>query len=201
MASGKHARVSCMKHDRRTQADEIFSFGIWVSRRRQALRLTQQEIASLVGCSVVLVRKIEADQRRPSAQIAERLARALHIAPLDIPEFIRSARAEQMTTHLPPPDRGLISPIVRTLSALHPRSEGNLPAAVSSFIGRKRELDELRMLLQRGDIRLLTLTGAGGSGKTRLAIEAVRSLKETFHDGIWLVDLAPIVDPTQVLSA
>lgn len=54
----------------------VLSFGAWVGQRRHALRLTQQEVARLVGCSPILIRKIEADERRPSAATAERLARA-----------------------------------------------------------------------------------------------------------------------------
>lgn len=59
----------------------------------------------------------------------------------------------------------------------------NLPAAFTSFVGRRHEVAEIR--------RLLTLTGVGGVGKTRLALEAARTFGKAFPDGVWLVDLAP----------
>jgi predicted ATPase/class 3 adenylate cyclase len=75
----------------------------------------------------------------------------------------------------------------------------NLPLQLTNFVGRERELDELATLLDRA--RLVTLTGAGGSGKTRLAIEvAARQAKRT-RDGVWLVDLAPVFDTQLVLKA
>jgi predicted ATPase/DNA-binding CsgD family transcriptional regulator len=66
----------------------------------------------------------------------------------------------------------------------------NLPAQRSSFVGREREMLEVRQALAM--TRLLTLTGAGGSGKTRLALEAARDLIEAYPDGVWLVELAPL---------
>src|SRR5215469_6749004 len=64
----------------------------------------------------------------------------------------------------------------------------NLPAPVSSFIGREQELTALRQGLH--EHRLLTLTGAGGTGKTRLALQAATAELERFADGVWLVELA-----------
>lgn len=72
----------------------------------------------------------------------------------------------------------------------------NLPALLTSFIGRAQQLEEVRRLI--ADNRLVTLTGAGGAGKTRLAIEAAKALSEDFDDGLWWVDLAAIADPTVV---
>jgi predicted ATPase/DNA-binding SARP family transcriptional activator len=83
------------------------------------------------------------------------------------------------------------------------RREGrsNLPAPTTSFIGRVRELAQVRSLLARADVRLLTLTGAGGTGKTRLALEAVREVADEFADGAWFVSLAAVADPNLVQSA
>jgi non-specific serine/threonine protein kinase len=67
---------------------------------------------------------------------------------------------------------------------------------LSSFVGREKELAEVKRLLQ--DNRLLTLTGSGGCGKTRLALAAAGELVEDFEDGVWLVDLAPLSDPSLV---
>ena len=72
----------------------------------------------------------------------------------------------------------------------------NLPAQLTSFVGRQREIEEIRPLL--GSTRLLTLTGAGGCGKTRLALQVAAELIDDFRDGVWLVDLAPLSDPDLV---
>jgi predicted ATPase/class 3 adenylate cyclase/DNA-binding NarL/FixJ family response regulator len=71
-----------------------------------------------------------------------------------------------------------------------------LPVALTSFVGRNTELPQLRELLTRN--RLVTLTGAGGAGKTRLAIEIASQLSGEFVDAVWYVDLAPITDPELV---
>ncbi|MFJ5100343.1 LuxR C-terminal-related transcriptional regulator [Streptomyces sp. NPDC088554] len=76
---------------------------------------------------------------------------------------------------------------------------GNLPAALTTFVGRGRALAEVRHRL--GTTRLLTLTGAGGVGKTRLALEVAAASATDFTDGVWLVDLAPVRDPTSVANA
>jgi non-specific serine/threonine protein kinase len=69
----------------------------------------------------------------------------------------------------------------------------NLPAQLTSFIGRRREIEEIRR--QLSSTRLLTLTGAGGCGKTRLALQVAGDLLEQFRDGVWFVDLAPLSEP------
>ena len=73
---------------------------------------------------------------------------------------------------------------------------GNLAQPLTSFIGRARELDELRRLLD--EHRLLTLTGSGGCGKTRLALQAALEARAVFPDGVWLVELAALSDPALV---
>jgi predicted ATPase/class 3 adenylate cyclase len=78
-------------------------------------------------------------------------------------------------------------------------AKGNLPASVDRFVGRQHDSNALRALL--GERRLVTLTGPGGSGKTRLALEVVRSMAAEHADGVWLVDLAPIDDETVIAEA
>jgi hypothetical protein len=70
----------------------------------------------------------------------------------------------------------------------------NLPAPRTSFVGREREVSELVRTLATA--RLVTLTGTGGSGKTRLALEAARDLANTYPGGSWLVELAPLEQET-----
>lgn len=82
----------------------------------------------------------------------------------------------------------------------------NLPAQLTSFVGRQREVAEIVSLLTtfpaggRGE-RLLTLTGPGGTGKTRLSLQAAAELLQHFPDGVWLVELAPVSDPTLVAQS
>ena len=76
------------------------------------------------------------------------------------------------------------------------RVTGNLPAELTSFIGRRGELAEVRRLL--ADSRLVTLTGVGGVGKTRLALRAAAGLRRAFQDGVWLVQLDQVRDEALV---
>jgi predicted ATPase/class 3 adenylate cyclase len=78
-------------------------------------------------------------------------------------------------------------------------TRSNLPPELSSFIGRERQLAEVRDLL--GSRRLVSLVGVGGTGKTRLALQLGRGLVEVYPDGVWLVELAPIADAALVTPA
>src|SRR5664279_4716932 len=80
-----------------------------------------------------------------------------------------------------------------------PAPEHNLPQQMASFIGRERELADLRQLLARN--RLVTLVGVGGVGKTQLGLRAAANCMEAFPDGAWFVDLAPISDATLLPNA
>ncbi len=75
----------------------------------------------------------------------------------------------------------------------------NLPLQMTSFVGREAQLHEVRQLLS--NTRLLTLTGAGGTGKTRLALQVSAKLLEDYPDGVWLVELAPMTDSGMVPQA
>jgi len=75
-------------------------------------------------------------------------------------------------------------------------STGNVPARVTSFVGREAELERLQQLLAAN--RLVTLTGPGGAGKTSLSVELARQVGEGYPDGAWLVDLSPLRDPSLV---
>jgi predicted ATPase/class 3 adenylate cyclase len=93
------------------------------------------------------------------------------------------------------PDLPASFPPLNTLST----GANNLPAQLTTFVGRERELSEVAALL--AECRLVTLAGAGGAGKTRLAIQAARQLQGAFPHGIWLVELAPLADPLLVPQA
>jgi len=103
------------------------------------------------------------------------------------------ARPEQVY-QLQHPELPESFPALKSLST-HPN---NLPQQVTSFIGREKELAEVQERLAQ--TRLLTLTGAGGSGKSRLALQAAADLLERFPDGVFLVELAPLADPDLVIQ-
>ncbi|MBK9711302.1 MAG: helix-turn-helix domain-containing protein [Kouleothrix sp.] len=169
------------------------SFGGWLKLRRKALDLTQDGLASAVGCSLVTIRKLESDERRPSRQIADRLADCLRIAPGELAAFIGMARAEPYLDPAPAADQapGRASPCARS----------NLPMPLTRLIGRKPEVAALRGALLRGDTRLLTLVGPPGIGKTRLALHVAGVLRDAFGDGVYFVDLSAVRDPDLVIGA
>ncbi len=171
------------------------AFGAWLKDRRRMLDLTQVELASEVGCAVVTIQKIEAAKRRPSKQMAERLADVLQVPVVDNPAFLAFARlgstgqrfvAVQNDGHHTWP-RGQHQPT-------------NLPWPPTRLIGREQQLASIKQRLAIGSTRpensrLLTLVGPPGVGKTRLAIEAAASLVVDFADGVYFVSLAPINNP------
>lgn len=95
------------------------------------------------------------------------------------------------------PDLPADFPHLRTLDA----HQNNLPVQLTPFIGREQELDTVQNLLGREDTRLLTLTGPGGTGKTRLGLQTVAELSDRFADGVFFVNLAPIIDPALIMPA
>ena len=91
---------------------------------------------------------------------------------------------------------GLPSDFAPLRSLDNPEYPNNLPTSLNDFIGRQSDLEEVRTLA--GESRLVTLTGAGGSGKTRLALQVAAGLLDHSRDGVWFVELAPVNDPAQV---
>ena len=89
-----------------------------------------------------------------------------------------------------------VGPAGNPVAANEVRSSDALPRPLTSFVGRESDLAEYARLLEH--TRLLTLTGVGGCGKTRLAIELARSVLPLFPDGVWFVDLAPVAAPERV---
>lgn len=117
------------------------------------------------------------------------LERELNLEPA--PET-RRAYEEALAEPAAEPVTGV--PVPEPMAARH-----NLPTPLTSFVGRERESAELKSLLGRG--RLVTLTGIGGVGKTRLALAVARDGLPHFTDGVWWIDLAPLVDPSLVPQA
>lgn len=357
---------------------ELYSFGAWVRRRRKSLDLTQAELANRVGCAESMLRKIEADARRPSRQVAERLANALELPAAERDAFLKAARAELVVDQLALPPQPVVQPhapvslpsgtvtflftdiesstrlweqhpqamqqvlarhdailretvtahggsvvkttgdglhvtFARAMEALHAalaaqralaaeawgavgrlgvrmvlhtgvaeerdgdyygpalnraarlldaghggqvllsqateqlirdylppgvtlrdlgthhlkdldrpehlfqllapdlpaefpplrtleRSSHRLPAQATALIGRQREVQALCDLVRHDGVRLVTLTGPGGIGKTRLALQVAADLTAAFADGVHFVNLAPVSDPELVVT-
>ena len=161
------------------------TFGEWLREQRSLRRLTREEFAKRVGCSVSALRKIEDGDRRPSVQIAELLANCLDVPAEERSTFVRVARGELGVNRL---RREAVSSAASALSS--PTS--NLPVFPSPLIGREREVEQVRELLRDPQCRLLTLVGPGGIGKTRLAIEASARAQDLFTHGAHFVPFAPV---------
>jgi non-specific serine/threonine protein kinase len=159
------------------------TFGELLRQHRVAAGLTQEMLAERAGLSVHGVQKLERGATHPYRDTAQRLEQALQLAPDDQARF-----------------RATVQPVRRHAAVQTPPKAGrpshNLPAGVTSFIGRAQELVEISRRLS--DTRLLTLTGVGGCGKTRLALELARSVLELYPHGVWLVELGPLADPALV---
>jgi transcriptional regulator with XRE-family HTH domain len=181
------------------------SFGRWLRQRRKALDLTQEVLADRVGCSISAIRKIENDERRPSRQIASLLAESLEIPPEEREIFIKVARAESrierldsftLTSQPPDPPTRLI-PASKTFYPETPtNSEAQglahsamLPVPPTPFVGRQKEMAAINCLLENEQCRLVTLTGPGGIGKTRLAIQVASNQQGNFAEGAYFISL------------
>ena len=173
-----------------------YSFGTWIKRRRKALDLTQQQLAQEIGCSPSLIFKIESDERRPSRQMAELLAKKLDIPPEQRSNFLKTARQEKSIASLEtiPPLSG-----IEPAPALK-QNPGNLPVSPTPLVGREHELNVITKQLLEPACRLLTLTGPGGIGKTRLSVEVASQLEAYFTDGVYFISLAGIGMSDSMLS-
>ena len=167
------------------------SFGEWLKRRRKAEGWTQEQLAQQLNCSTITLRKIESEERRPSAQIVERLAEIFKIPSNEQTTFLHFARGDWKS-----------APSVASedapwrVSTTSRRS--NLPASLASLIGREQDIATVREYLSSANIRFVTLIGAPGIGKTRLSIEAVRAELSDFPDGVFFIALAPLGDSSLV---
>ena len=178
--------------------DESISFGDWLRRRRGALGLTREGLGRRVGLSVSAIRKLESDERRPSRETADRLAEELQVPSGERRAFVQVARSELRVDALPSPLLpGDLPAEPEDGPAIQDRH--TLPTPLTSFVGRQGQLEQVQGTLLGEDVRLLTLTGAGGTGKTRLALEIAQRVSDRFPDGVWFVDLSSIADTGLVL--
>jgi len=156
------------------------SFGGWLKRRRKELDFTREELAKQVGCSTIMIYKIEASRRRPSKQIAALLARELKIPPQELDNFIKFARQSD-------------APNTTSDST----TKGIFPS-ITPLIGREAELITLEDMLLVDRKNIITLVGIPGVGKTSLAAQLLRNVEDQFDDESYFVSLVSIHEPDAV---
>jgi non-specific serine/threonine protein kinase len=163
---------------------EARTIGELLRRYRDASGLTQEELAERTGLSSMAISLLErGERRRPQAYTVQKLAEALGLSPADRARFEAAARRSG-------------GPEVPPAPGTPPH---NLPLQLTSFIGTEQKLAQVKQLLASS--RLLTLTGAGGVGKTRLALEVAAEVLGEYPNGVWFVELAPLADSALVPQA
>ena len=166
---------------------ETRSFGELLRDHRRAAELTQEELAERADISRRTISDLERGlYLRPHRDTVRLLAHSLALEADDEAAFFAAARhSEQGSLSVQP---GVVT------------GPSNLPDERTPFFGREQESTALTQLIGRSSERLVTLTGMGGTGKTRLALRVGSALLEAFQDGVFFCDLSALTDPTLVLS-
>ncbi len=165
--------------------DESPIFGELLRSHRTGAGWTQKDLADHAGLADRTVRALERGQRKPYRQNVQALADALHLSEQDTLLLQTAARR----------CGGDASIFVESVTPTY-----NLPVELTTLVNREREVADIMALLQRPSRRLLTLTGPGGVGKTRLALRVAGELRPTFADGVAFVDLGALQQATLVPS-
>jgi len=168
------------------------SFGEWLKRQRMGRGLTQEQLARQIGCAAITLRKIEAEERKPSAEIVEQLIKILEIPQSEKDNFLKFARGDWTKA---PGVSSTTKPWQVTKS-----TRTNLPGTVTPSLGRENQLAEIRDYLLRAEIRLVTLIGPPGIGKTRLGLEVARQSLSDFREGVFLAGMATL-DDSKLIAA
>ncbi|MGE5373614.1 MAG: helix-turn-helix domain-containing protein [Bacteroidota bacterium] len=160
--------------------EKFSTFGDLLKYLRKREELTQRELAIQVGYSDTQISRLEKNQRVPDAETLMALfVPALHVdrEPEWVERLLELARLARLG-ELPEAGKML--------------TPNNLPASLTTFIGREKELAEIIELIRMH--RLVTLTGSGGVGKTRISLKVGVRVLEEYRDGVWLAELAPLGD-------
>jgi len=180
-----------------TLMDGPNSFGRWLKQRRRERDLTQEQLADHIGSSPETIRKIEAGRRRPSTQMVEVIAGFFGVPRDEWPAIVQFARIGFDSNDAQSP----VLAAEGLRSFLEGPARTNLPAERTTFVGRANEVSRVQTLLRDESVRILTLTGPPGIGKTRLAIRASTGLLADFDHGVFFVPLSAISDPLMVIPA
>jgi transcriptional regulator with XRE-family HTH domain len=172
------------------------AFGGLLRQLRSEAKLTQEDLAGAAGVSTRSVSDLERGINRTARKdTAALLADALSLTGQPRALFIAAARGRAPAEDVLMAIRGRAP---EGIEAVQPVAQHNLPAPLTSFLDRTEVLARLEALL--GQARLVTLTGIGGAGKTRLAVECAIRLVGQFPDGAWLADLAGLASQTLVAA-
>jgi predicted ATPase/DNA-binding XRE family transcriptional regulator len=161
------------------------SFGGRLRQLREKAGLTQEELAERAGLSGQAIGALErGDRKRPYAHTVHALASGLGLSGIEAEQLLRRSRTRE----------SVIEPIITA-----PHSAG-LSVPPTPLYGRAQAAREIESLLKRSDLRLVTMTGPGGVGKTRLAADVAIASSPQFPDKVVSVSLVPLVDPGLVLA-
>ena len=182
------------------EPETALTFGEALRRLRRRAGLTQRELGLAVGYSEAHIARLESNQRTPDpASIRERFLAALGLE--------KSAEAQQLVTLAQIAHMRVRARLGRAKEsdegemgdAAEAAPPTNLPPPLTPFVGRQTDIEAVRQLLRES--RLITITGSGGVGKTRLAAQVAMAALPDYPHGAWVVELATVTDPLLVVDA